>query len=153
MIGDVYVRASVPLKEVCLDPVTPQFVYDLLEELQDPEAARFFDALTKQAVTAPISLIKIFLGEDADLSGGVIGMPVLQPKYVYILYDMLLKHLLHNASICTIGAPKKLSVKAVSASFDEHSWWVSDAPSLPLNDGTLMRRSFAWILYHFAEYS
>ena len=153
MIGDVGVRTSIPLTELTNDCITPQFVFGLLENAHDPETAGFIDALTTQAVGGPLSLIKTFLGEDHDLSGGTIGMPVSQPKYVHVLCDTLRGHLFHNASICTIGLPGRLQINAEWHNFDEDSWWIRDAPSLPLNDATLTKRNFAWILYHFAEYS
>ena len=154
MIGETGIVQQIPADDVDHNPITPEFVMQLLDESgNDPEAAHFVRALADQAIKKPMILIKKYLDEDPRVDGGTIGEPVSQPNFVFIVRECLLQAIVEATDGSVIGVPRIYLVRSQRTTFEPTSWWLRTAPDLPLNDHTCRARATAWYLFWHAETS
>ena len=103
--------------------------------------------LADQAIQNVISAIKSYLGEDPRVDGGTMGMPAFQPKFVFIVQDILLQTMLKVAGDGIVGTPRVYHIMGKRLTFAPTSWWTADSPSLSLNANTLRARALALYLF------
>ena len=145
---------TIPASQISDECISPQFVLELLlSARKNGEASGFVMFLMKQSFERPISLVKEYLGDPKRLDEGTIGEPFLQPVYVQVLGEVLASTLMSVASISTTGLPSRFDLAARPLAFRSSSWWLRDAPALPIASFMLWARNIAWYLYWFAEYS
>ena len=95
--------AHVPSDAVSSQPITPDFVYGLLLQNNSREARGFVAALTHQALSDRVPLVKHFLGDSMRTDGGTIGEPVVQPRYALFFFQLLQLKLMEIARTSIIG--------------------------------------------------
>ena len=145
---------TIPASQISDECISPQFVLELLlSARKDGDASGFVMLLMKQSFERPISLVKEYLGDPKRLDEGTIGEPFIQPVYVQVLGEVLANTLMSVASISTTGVPPRFHLAARPLAFRSSSWWLRDAPALPIASFMLWARNIAWYLYWFAEYS
>ena len=143
-----------PADDVACNPITPQFVMQLVGASgKDREAAHFLRALADQTIEKPMILIKKYLNEDLRIDGGSIGEPVLQPNFVFILRSCLLQAMVKAIDASVIGVPRIYRVMFQRTTFEPTSWWLRTAPDLALHVDTCRARATAWYLFWHAETS
>ena len=61
------------------------------EENIDKESRHAVSVEFDRVLARPISLMKVFLGDEPELDGRTMGNPIFQPEYVFIVQDNLEK--------------------------------------------------------------
>ena len=109
--------------------------------------------LTRQSLEEPLVRVKQYLGDSGHIGTGTIGEPIIQPGYVEEVDNAFTHSLYSTAAFNIIGTPMHYRLYFGSARFDRTSWWIKDAPALPLSSFALWARGLAWYLYWFAEHT
>ena len=107
MIGRSRVNMLLPREEVHFTEWTGGKVIEVCREAYsgNAESRHLFRVWLDNAMAAPLSEIKAFLGDTETLHGGTIGEPIIQPEYVQELYELLTDAL---ASIAKSAVPEYL---------------------------------------------
>ena len=148
------VMQMLPIEEISDQEITPNFVLLLISRASDDaESTGFVMYLMRQSLKEPLARVKEYLGDSGRLDTGTMGEPHIQPGYVEVVDDLLSNSLYSTAATSIIGAPRHFRIFCGSARFDCSSWWIKDAPALPLSSFLLWARSLAWYLYWFAEHT
>ena len=143
-----------PVQDMSDEAITPEFVLSLIIGApEDAEARGLLVHPTKQSLERPLALIKEFVGHSRRLDAGTVGEPYFKPGYVDAVTELLSYAMNCAAQNSTIGMPKSFRLALDAAQFNACSWWIRDAPSLPLSPLILWSRSLAWYIYWFAEHS
>ena len=73
------------------EAIDESFDIDDIEENIDKESRHAVSVEFDRVLARPISLMKVFLGDEPELDGRTMGNPIFQPEYVFIVQDNLEK--------------------------------------------------------------
>ena len=148
------VMQLIPLEDISDQEITLDFVLSIISKAsEDAQARGFVMHLTRQSLEEPLARVKEYLGDSGRIDTGTIGEPFIQPGYVEEVDNALTHSLYSTAASNIIGTPVHYRFCLCSAHFERSSWWIKDAPALPLSSFMLWARSLAWYLYWFAEHT
>ena len=143
---------SLLLSQICRH-ISPEFAYELVcTSGTDRESFAFARALLLKSIGAAVTRIREFAEDNVGPIPGIgEGQPV-QSGCDAILQEVLSLHLFQVTSCDMIGVPRRHRVGMRPRVFHMDSWWIRDAPHLPLDATTTQARALAWYLYWFAEW-
>ena len=147
------VMQMLPIKDMSDEEITPDFVLLLISRAPDDVESRgLMMHLMRQSLEGPLARVKEYVGDPSRLDAGTMGEPYIQPGYVEVVNELLSYSLYSAAQVSIIGAPRCFRLSLGSARFNPCSWWIRDAPALPLSSFLLWSRSMAWYIYWFVEH-
>ena len=146
------ISRSLPLSQDC-SYISPELTYELVcTSSTDRESLAFTTALLLKAIGSAIRRIRKFVGEPVHPALCTNEICTSQSGCDAALKKVLSRCLCLVASYDVVGVPRYHRMGMRRQVFHKSSWWIRDAPHLPLSTTTTQARALAWYLYWFTEW-